>query len=327
MDKSGCGMKKEIGGYFGLELSLRKEFHNHCLRLNSGKNCLHIILQCRRYSKVYIPYYTCDIILKPFQELDIEYSFYHINDNLELATIITLQKNEALLYTNYFGLKQSYVEHLAEQYGSQLIVDNSQAFYAKPLPHIDTFYTCRKFFGVPDGAYLYTDITYQEPLVHSQSYERVSHLIKRIDVSPEFGFDDYHQHENSLAQEPPMIMSIFTQRIMQSIDYKYAAKKRRNNFLLLHKALHTSNQYNVFLEDDAVPMVYPYLSDKKDLYDYLIKNKIYIAHYWPNVLEWAGEHSVESRLAKFLLPIPIDQRYNQLNCKHILNLIRICNNN
>jgi len=40
------------------------------------------------------------------------------------------------------------VEQLAEKIGSRLIVDNTQAFYAQPLEDIDTFYTCRKFFGV-----------------------------------------------------------------------------------------------------------------------------------------------------------------------------------
>ena len=315
-----------IGGYFELELPRRKEYHNNCLRLNSGKNCLQIILQCRRYSKVYIPYYTCDIILKPFQELGINYSFYHINDNLELANSIILQKNEALLYTNYFGLKQSYVENLAEQYGPQLMVDNSQAFYAKPLPYIDTFYTCRKFFGVPDGAYLYTDTPSKEALSPSMSFKRASHLIKRIDVSPEYGFDDYHRNENALAKEPPMLMSSFSHRMMQSIDYKEVAIIRRKNFLSLHEELQTSNQYNIILEDETVPMVYPYLSDKKGLYDHLIRNKVFIARYWPNVIEWTEGNSVESRLANLLLPLPIDQRYNQFHCELILNLIRSINN-
>ena len=150
-------MDKAIGGYFELELPLKKEYHKNALRLNSGKNCLEYILRARQYKKVYIPYYTCDIILRPFEKLHIAFEFYHINIHLELAQEINLREGEALLYTNYFGLKQHYVELLANKYVSQLIVDNTQAFFAKPLDGIDTFYTCRKFFGVSDGAYLYTD--------------------------------------------------------------------------------------------------------------------------------------------------------------------------
>ncbi len=96
-------------------------------------------------------------MLEPFKKLGIPYEFYHIDINFEIRECFTLKANEALLYVNYYGLKQRYVEQLANKTGDRLIVDNTQAFYAKPIAGIDTFYTCRKFFGVPDGAYLYTD--------------------------------------------------------------------------------------------------------------------------------------------------------------------------
>ena len=55
---------------------------------------------------------------------------------------------EAFLYTNYFGLKQGCVKLLEKKYGDHLIVDNAQAFFAKPIKGIDTFYSARKFFGL-----------------------------------------------------------------------------------------------------------------------------------------------------------------------------------
>ena len=123
-------MHQPIGGYFSLELPIHEEYHKDAIRLNTGRNCLEYILRARKYSKVYIPYYTCDVILEPFHKLDVNYEFYHINQDFEIADDIQLKTGEALLYTNYYGLKQRYVEYLAEQYGQQLIVDNTQAFYA-----------------------------------------------------------------------------------------------------------------------------------------------------------------------------------------------------
>ncbi len=140
-----------------MELPFHEEYHKDAIRLNTGRNCLEYILRARRYSKVYITYYTCEVILEPFHKLTVNYEFYHINQDFEIADDIQLKAGEALLYTNYYGLKQRYVEKLAERYGQQLIVDNTQAFYAKPIDGIDTFYTCLKFFGVPDVSYLYTD--------------------------------------------------------------------------------------------------------------------------------------------------------------------------
>ena len=141
-----------IGGYFSLELPFHEKFHQDALRLNTGRNCLEYVLRARQYRKVYLPYYTCDVVLEPFQKLNVEYDFYHIDINFEIVQEISLQEGEALLYTNYYGLKQQYVQRLACQYGNRLIVDNTQAFYAEPVKGIDSFYTCRKFFGVTDGA-------------------------------------------------------------------------------------------------------------------------------------------------------------------------------
>lgn len=315
-------MGKAIGGYFELELPLREEYHKDALRLNSGKNCLEYILRCRNYTKVYIPYYTCDVVLKPFQELGIAYEFYHINMLLELSYDIQLNPGEALLYTNYYGLKQRYTEQLALKYGDSLIVDNTQAFFAKPLSGIDTFYTCRKFFGVPDGAYLYCDVANEDGLDQSTSYDRFEHLLKRIDLSAEEGFGAYHENEDKLERHPIRIMSKLTQRFMQSIDYDDVAKRRRANYKLLHESLGDDNNLMLPLETDAVPMVYPFLISGEGLRERLIENKIFVARYWPNVLDWTTQDEVDYLLAYKMQPLPIDQRYGENDMKRIIEIIK-----
>lgn len=314
-------MEVYVGGYFELELPCFKEYHKNALRLNSGKNCLEYILRCRQYSKVFIPYYTCDVVLKPFQKLGIAYEFYHINLQLEIAEDIELRENEALLYTNYYGLKQRYAEQLAEKYRKHLIIDNTQAFYARPIDGIDTFYTCRKFFGVSDGAYLYTDANPIEGLSRSSSYDRMAHIIKRIDLSPEDGFEDFHHNDESLADAEIMLMSRFTERVMQSIDYQKAATRRRLNYMQLHDHLGSNNQLHLRLELDAVPMVYPYLTNNKELRTFLIKNKVFPAKYWPNVDEWCFSDTIEYRFANNMVPLPVDQRYGEEEMSYIISKI------
>lgn len=314
-------MEKAIGGYFELELPQRDEFHKNALGLNSGKNCLEYILRCRNYKKVYIPYYTCDVILKPFQKLGIDYQFYHINLDFEIADNIILEECEALLYTNYFGLKQKYVEKLSNNYGKQLIVDNTQAFFAKPIDGIDTFYTCRKFFGVADGAYLYTDAEPIKGLKQGVSYNRTEHLIRRIDLSPEEGFEYFHQADEHLAEEDIMLMSHFTRRVMQSIDYNAVIEQRIANFQQLHEVHGDSNLLHVELDDVTVPMVYPYMTERNNLHNILIKNKIFVARYWPNVLEWTKKDDIEYLLAYQMQPLPTDQRYGEEEMRRIIEII------
>lgn len=83
-------MKLPIGGYFSLELPFSEEYHKDAIRLNTGRNCLEYILRVRKHSKVYIPYYTCDVLLEPFEKLGIRYEFYHINFAFELTERVNL---------------------------------------------------------------------------------------------------------------------------------------------------------------------------------------------------------------------------------------------
>ena len=309
-----------IGGYFSLELPQREEYHKNAIRLNTGRNCLEYILRVRGYKKVYVPYYTCEAVMEPINKLGIPYEFYHINMHLELSYDIHLNYDEALLYTNYYGLKQRYTEELAQKYGSSLIVDNTQAFFARPLSGIDTFYTCRKFFGVPDGAYLYCDAVNADGLELSTSYDRFEHLLKRIDLSAGEGFGAYHENEDKLVHQPICIMSRLTQRLMQSIDYDDVAKRRRANYKLLHKALGEENNLKLTLDEDAIPMVYPFFSSDEGLREKLIENKIFVARYWPNVLEWTTKEDLEYLLACQMQPLPIDQRYGMDDMKKIIEI-------
>lgn len=298
-----------IGGYFSLELPLTEEYHNGAIRLNTGRNCLEYILRARGYKKIYLPYYTCEAVMEPISKLGVSYEFYHIDIHFEIKDRFTLKADEGLLYTNYFGMKQRYVDQLAEKVGERLIVDNTQAFYAKRIDGIDTFYTCRKFFGVADGAYLYTEKLLCEDFEQDESYDRMAHLLKRIDLSAEEGFADFRKVDASLDNQPIRKMSKLTRRIMQSIDYAAAAKKRRENYQYLHEALIDSNDLELPLDEDAVPMVYPFLAPIKGIREKLIQNKVFVARYWPNVLEWTTEEDVENLLAYQMQPLPIDQRY------------------
>ena len=311
-----------IGGYFSLELSYGEEYHKDAIRLNTGRNCLEFILRAKGYKKVYLPYYTCEVVLEPFKKLGISYEFYHIDINFEIRDSFTLKADEALLYVNYYGLKQRYVEQLANKTGDRLIVDNTQAFYAKPIEGIDTFYTCRKFFGVPDGAYLYTDAKVDFKMEQDVSYDRVSFLVKRLDLGAEAGYADFLEQRKRLVGQPIKRMSYLTTQLMNGIDYQTAAQKRRENYNYLHQNLAETNQISLELDEDAVPMVYPYLTKKGKLKQKLIDERIYVATYWPNVLEWSKGIDLECVLVRNTCFLPIDQRYGIGEMERIINVIK-----
>ena len=116
-------------------------------------------------------------------------------------------------------------------------------------------------------------------------------------------------------------MSKLTARIMASIDYPGMAERRRVNFKQLDRAFGHLNGIKWNLSDDAVPMVYPFLTDDPSLRQHLIDNKIYVAQYWPNVLQWCSPADTAYILTQSLLPLPIDQRYGEQEMNRIIQTI------
>ena len=311
-----------IGGYFELELPKGEEYHENALRLNTGRNAFEYILRAKQYKKVYLPYYTCDVMLEPIEKLELEVEFYHIDENLlPQFDYSKVKATEVFVYTNYFGVCDNNVDKVAQQCKS-LIIDNSQAFYSKPLKGIDTFYSPRKFFGVPDGAYLYTDTLLDDGFETDISYQRFEHLLGRIDIGTEEFYGTFKSNDDSLMNQPIKKMSKLTQRLLSSIDYKSVAESRKQNFEYLDSKLSKNNLLNLNLSSNSVPLVYPYHVDLgAELKKKLIDNKIFVATYWPNVSKWTKDTALENKITKDLIALPIDQRYTEKDILIINHII------
>ena len=221
-------MGDAIGGYFSLELNMMKAYPQSSiyLSLNTARNCLKYILEASNYKLLYIPYFTCDVILEPLKELNIEYRFYSINENLEpVFNFNLIGKNEAFLYTNYFGIKDNYINRLSS-FDFNLIIDNAQSFFSKPIKGISSFYSARKFFGVSDGAYLFTNKYLEKDFEQDHSFNRMEHLLKRIDTSAEEAYKEFSENDRCLVAQPIKKMSRLTERILKSVDFEEVKKTR-----------------------------------------------------------------------------------------------------
>ncbi len=316
-------MKNSIGGYFELELNKNKEFHENAICLNTGRNCLEYILKVNKYKKIYIPFYICDVILEPIKKIGIDYEFYKIDKEFKPIFNFTLSKEDAFLYVNYFGIKQDYIKKLSKKF-KNLIIDNTQAFFDKPIKGIDTFYSARKCFGVPDGAYLYSHkkTNNTSELEQDISSNRIKHLLLRIEYGAEKGYEYFIENENSLINQPIKKMSKLTHAVLNSINYEKVMLTRKNNFIFLHNKLKNKNEITIDIKNIKTPMIYPFLyPNSNKLRKILIDNKIFIASYWKNINKLIGPDSYEIYLSNNLLPIPIDQRYSIKDMNKIINII------
>lgn len=310
-----------IGGYFELELPrIDSGDMVSTIKLNTARNCLEYILETSNPTKVYIPYYTCDVILEPFEKTGVKYEFYHIDDDLEVVDLPLLEDGELFLYTNYFGIKDTYTKLLIDRYRENLIVDASQAYFYTSTGVEKVFYSPRKFFGVSDGGLLVTDKKLDRVLETDISNERMAHLLKRLELNPEEGYEDFKRNDDSLKNMPILQMSRVTQKILQSINYVHAADVRKANFHQLHEALGNTNKLSVV--GSGVPMVYPYLVEgAENIRKTLIDRRIFVATYWPNIFQWCNETDTETYLARNILPLPVDQRYTAEDMKRIIEVV------
>lgn len=311
---------KTIGGYFGLELNKSSFAYSDAVLLNSARNCLLYILRANNVKKIYLPKFNCDVVLDAVKQAKVPYELYSIDMNLEIGGDFKLLEGEYIIYVNYFGIKDKYCKFLTNKYGRNLIIDCSQAYYFEPNKIAHIFYSPRKFFGVPDGGILYTDKMLTDNFIKDTSFQRFSHLLKRIDLSPEDGYEDFKIDDNSLSNQPIKEMSRLTKHILDSINSERARKIRVKNFNYLNKYLGKQNELII---DKSIngPLCYPYFTSNQNLREKLIENKIFVATYWPNVFDWASEDDVEYKLAKSVIPLPIDQRYNISDMRIILKVI------
>ena len=272
-------MIKPIGGYFEWEFLVNEcSFpHSEGVLLNSGRHSLEYILRSMgQIKRLWIPYYTCDVVLQPIERLGIAYSFYRINKDFTLAHDIVLADGEYLLYTNYFGIKDEYCKELATRYENQLILDYAQAFFAPHLVGINTFYSPRKFVGIPDGGIAYVNQSLSVELEQDHSYARCAHLLKRHELSPMEGYNDFKESSHQIANSFLSKMSNLTQKMLSSLNYATIMERRSTNFTFLHAHLSDSNHLQIpSMESFSCPMVYPYLTEDATLRARLIENQVF----------------------------------------------------
>lgn len=311
----------EIGGYFEINFKEGSHFHSG-ERLNLGRNALLYLVIANNIKKLYVPGYICDSALSKLVNNNIELEFYSVNKQLMPTTHIAIEKNEALLYVNYFGVCEENCKKILSDFGT-VIIDNSQAFFSKVGQEGNCFYSSRKFLGVCDGAYAYSSGELSSDLAQDRdSYLRMSHLLRRIESGAQSGYGEYQKVESELDQVELLGMSNLTSSILRSIDYDSVKAIRKRNFEVLHKALAGMNEFHFKDLSESVPLCYPFLTTNGEvLRNRLIKKRIYVATYWTDVLRRESVSGFEKYMTSNLLALPIDQRYTVNEMSEILNVI------
>lgn len=322
--------KAYIGGFFELELPVGPSIPHNRARgaLASGRVCLATIMRELQPTKVWVPFYICDSVLHALALAEVSYAFYGLTEELELSILPELAEKEYLLYVNYFGLKSEYIRIIFDIYEKKLLLDLTQAFFEEPNPGQWAFNSARKFFGVPDGAYLYTpENTYLAEFPENKEIS-LEHLVCRQLGQQEAAYTAYNQYEGQMSYAPAS-MSAVTRSWLSWLDYPVIARKRQDNFKQYHELLQPLfNDYDGIAREwlplpfGAVPFCYPLrlvlpLPNRQSLFE----QQIFLPWLWPEMRHRSGDFPLEKSFVDGVLILPLDHRYGPEEVRFVVQAV------
>jgi len=302
-----------IGGFLPLEVPpvlVAEPYHAEATALASGRACWHVVLRASRPRRVLLPFFICDAVLQPLAATRTPFEFYPITSSFQPAAVPEPADGDIMLVVNYFGVLREFVDECVRRRRNRVVVDDTQAFFRRGTPDAWSFNSARKFFGVPDGAFLYGPADGVGELPPSDVAD-CDHLLTRLAGDDSEAWEQFKRHEARIGIEPRAMSAIST-RLLAAVDMSRARRKREQNFATLHARLATLNTIALPLEAFAGegPMCYPFLPAADVDRRALNRLGIFVPTLWPEIeLRSERGFDLERRLAGRLLPLPIDHRY------------------
>ena len=319
---------REIGSFIELELPKGREWYKGntgVARLNTGRAAIWHAFRITGANVIWIPYYQCETVREFLTKKGVEIKYYHQDKEFN-PTDLQPKSDEAVLLVNYCGImSQKRMSDLAKGY-PHVIIDNCQAFFCKPIEGALNVYSCRKFIGVADGAYVIGKGAeqYADEYIQCYSSDTAAFLLKRIEYGCEGkGYEARTINEERVDTEDIMKMSALTRAMLDGTDYEHIKAKRRDNF---DKAYELFSDINLlepkrYYDDETVPMVYPLLVEDDGLLKKLLAAKHFQGHWWHYIIQELPENTFEHWMSRYMIPITIDQRYNVKDLEYIRSVI------
>ncbi len=296
------------GGYYAA-------FQEHKVDVDCGRSAIQWILKDRSIKRIWLPVYNCPLVEKRIVDVsDVKIIWYNLSEDfLPQIDFGKLCKGDVILWINYYGIMPEKtidkVASIQKETLARIIIDNIPAYFSKPRMDVLNIYSCRKFLGVPDGGHVIGNAVMCEELPVYQTSENFLYLLKAIESGSNSAYPDYQLSEKRFLRSKEIYgMPILTTRILEFVDYENVIAVRKKNFQRLEACLGKFNRLKINMETDT-PSVYPFLTDDSDLRGRLLDNNIYISQFWKHVLSSEKANLFEKDLAKYLIPLPIDQRY------------------
>lgn len=305
---------------------------------SSGRAALYQILKYLKHEqavkRVLLPDYLCSSVLVPVKALGLDYTFYPIDEKLELIPenfSDLYSTGTAVLVINYFGLQDlsdsiTMVRAIDEK--AIIIEDDVQAYYEfrKPLGDVDfKFTSLRKTFAVPDGGLVKTH--YELPIVEKPNtfgqYKAAAALLKSMregNFNDKIYLEMFEKGEDLIDGELECGMNRIAKKLYGALDEEHVKIRRLNNARYLIEELSKMEITPILpLTDNHVPLFIPiYLENRDEVRRRMFQNEVFCPVHWP--LDGMDVRKGKE-MAEHELSLIIDQRYGEKGIELILSLL------
>lgn len=320
--------RKEYGGFLPLELNpgeeLFEKYERMLLRFNSVKASLLYLFGKINCKKIYVPYYYCPSTANAIKRTGLDICYYHIDENL-MPVNIPDEKSSCVLLVDYFGVRSEQIGAFAKTYKyAEIVIDRAHSFYTEPIieEHIHNVYSAKKFFGVPDGSYLISMNTADAVQVPTKAYTYAGYLIQTYEEGTDAAYIMKKEADKILAGNYAC-MSKLAIGLLKNVDYEWVAKRREENYKVLHSIFRYVNELD--LPEKCIAYQYPLLIREKGLLikQKLIEDKIFVSTLWSGDDLFNNGNAFELDMSRYCIFLPLDQRYDELDIQYIAERVKV----
>lgn len=341
--------QKLIGGKFGFPITFARQpqlpqfLSGDSILLFNARSGIKLVIDQLKPPRIWLPSYLCPTIITAVNRNFSEIHFYPVNKTLTLLSedfLSSLRPGDLFLCIDYFGFSfDNAILAKVKQHGCKILRDCSQAlFFDFSLDDLSDFhlFSPRKFLGVPDGGILQMKnrLPYDVRLLRPPDDQVLMLLVQALLQRREFDrfggtrtwFDLFNEGENKF-QPGDQRMSELTEYLLRSaFDYHSIQQQRCENYIYLLSRLGDFALFP-YLPTGVVPLGFPvHISSRDKIQKQLFEHSIYPPVHWNISENVPVEFDQSHKLAKEVMTLPCDQRYDRSDMEFIadtfLELVR-----
>lgn len=333
-----------IGGFFGLHTfpasarsiwRLWRLDEKHDLWLGNARSALAQFLRQRRARRVWLPSFICQAVAEGAEAGAASVDFFPVDETLAADGAFLarrMRRGDFVLAVDYFGIapEAAFRRLVAQRRDVHWIEDRAQALDVGAAAWGDwQLFSPRKLLGVPDGGILtgagrraIAPGALETPAIEGMLGAQAARLDDPACRRSASWFAAFRRSE--AAQEVALdAMSQVAVSILRAADATAMARTRLANWRALHRALAPF----AALRRPSGPAPFGYVirvPDAERAQAQLAARGVFAQRHWARLPSPRGRFPDAHRLARQLLTLPCDHRYDLSGMRAVARVVRAC---